>query len=277
MKSTNANDGTLTLKVSFEVGSDLDMDNVLTQNRVSQAMPQMPQSVKNYGVTVKKSLAFPLLIVSLKSPQGHLRQQLPLELRDDQRQRRRSPGSPASARSTCTAAATTRCACGCVPDRIGRLGLTVPDIVNAITQQNQLTPGGPDRRSAGGQRHRVHLHRPHAGTAARPRRNSATSSCARRPDGSQVRLKDVARLELGHDALQRHRPPRRQAGRGDRHLSDSGQQRARRRGQDQGDARRSVDAVSARHGVPRLARYDAAGHRRASTKSSTRSSKRSCS
>jgi HAE1 family hydrophobic/amphiphilic exporter-1 len=46
MKSTNANDGTLTLKVSFEVGSNLDMDNVLTQNRVSQAQPQMPQSVR---------------------------------------------------------------------------------------------------------------------------------------------------------------------------------------------------------------------------------------
>ena len=70
MKSTNANDGTLTLKVSFEVGSNLDMDNVLTQNRVSQAMPQMPQSVKNYGVTVKKALAFPLLVISIKSPNG---------------------------------------------------------------------------------------------------------------------------------------------------------------------------------------------------------------
>src|SRR6188474_3446614 len=53
MKSTNANDGTLTLKVSFEVGSNLDMDNVLTQNKLSEAMPQMPQSVKNYGVAVK--------------------------------------------------------------------------------------------------------------------------------------------------------------------------------------------------------------------------------
>src|ERR1044072_8129023 len=39
MKSTNANDGTLTLKVSFEVGSNLDMNNVLTQNRVSEGMP----------------------------------------------------------------------------------------------------------------------------------------------------------------------------------------------------------------------------------------------
>src|SRR4029453_440291 len=70
MKSTNANDGTLTLKVSFEVGSNLDMDNVLTQNRVSQATPQLPQSVKNYGVSVKKALAFPLLVISIKSPNG---------------------------------------------------------------------------------------------------------------------------------------------------------------------------------------------------------------
>src|SRR6187455_439625 len=70
MKSTNANDGTLTLRVSFEVGSNLDMNNVLTQNRVSQAQPQMPQSVKQYGVTVKKSLAFPLMVLSIKSPKG---------------------------------------------------------------------------------------------------------------------------------------------------------------------------------------------------------------
>jgi HAE1 family hydrophobic/amphiphilic exporter-1 len=52
------------------------MDNVLTQNRVSQAQPQMPQSVKNYGVTVKKALAFPALVIS--SSQRHLRQQLPV-------------------------------------------------------------------------------------------------------------------------------------------------------------------------------------------------------
>ena len=50
MMSTNATDGTLSLKVSFEVGSNLDMNNVLKQNRVSEGMPQMPQSVKNYGV-----------------------------------------------------------------------------------------------------------------------------------------------------------------------------------------------------------------------------------
>src|SRR5204862_4440703 len=67
MKSTNANDGTLTLKVSFEVGSNLDMDNVLTQNRLSEAMPQMPQQVKKYGVSVKKALAFPMLVYTEES------------------------------------------------------------------------------------------------------------------------------------------------------------------------------------------------------------------
>ena len=91
MKSTNANDGTLTLKVSFEVGSNLDMANVLTQNKLSEAMPQLPQSVKNYGVAVKKALAFPLMVISLKSPNGTLRQQLPVELRDDQHQRQHRP------------------------------------------------------------------------------------------------------------------------------------------------------------------------------------------
>src|SRR5574342_723165 len=70
LQSTNANDGTLKLEVSFEVGSDLDIDNVLTQNRVSQATPSLPVDVKNYGVNVKKSLSFPLLLVTLPSPSG---------------------------------------------------------------------------------------------------------------------------------------------------------------------------------------------------------------
>src|SRR5581483_63981 len=64
MRSTNANDGTLTLSVDFEVGTNVDIDNVLVQNRVAQATPSLPPDVRNFGVTVKKSLAFPLLIIS---------------------------------------------------------------------------------------------------------------------------------------------------------------------------------------------------------------------
>ena len=48
----------------------LDIDNVLVQNRFSQAQTFLPQDVKNFGVTIKKSLAFPLIVVSLYSPDG---------------------------------------------------------------------------------------------------------------------------------------------------------------------------------------------------------------
>ncbi|MGD0836280.1 MAG: efflux RND transporter permease subunit [Polyangia bacterium] len=70
IQSTNANDGTLTQTVTFDVGTNVDVDNMLVQNRYSQAQPFLPQDVKNFGVTIKKSLAFPLIVVSLYSPDG---------------------------------------------------------------------------------------------------------------------------------------------------------------------------------------------------------------
>ena len=57
MKSVNYN-GSMTLQVSFEVGTDLDVANMLTQNRVSRANPFLPPEVINLGVNVKKSLTF---------------------------------------------------------------------------------------------------------------------------------------------------------------------------------------------------------------------------
>ena len=70
VKSTNANDGTMSIRVDFAVGTDIDMDNVLTQNRVSQANATLPSDVKNYGVTIKKSLGMPMVLFSLYSPTG---------------------------------------------------------------------------------------------------------------------------------------------------------------------------------------------------------------
>src|SRR6187397_2949307 len=141
MKSTNANDGTLTLKVSFQVGADQDMANVLTQNRVSQALPQMPQSVKNYGVTVKKALAFPLLVISVKSPGGSydsnfLSNYATININDA------VASIPGVGQINLFCGSDYAMRVWLRPDRIGRLGLTVPDIANAIGQQNQLTPSG---------------------------------------------------------------------------------------------------------------------------------------
>src|SRR6187397_776249 len=205
MKSTNANDGTLTLKVSFEVGSNLDMDNVLTQNRVSQAMPQMPQSVKNYGVSVKKALAFPLLVVSIKSPNGtydnnFLSNYTTININDaiariqGVGQINLFGGSDYAMRVWLK------------PDVIARLGLTIPDIAAAISQQNQLTPagqiGGPPAASGTEFTYTVRTQ----GRLLSPE-EFGDIILRTNPDGSQVHLKDVARLELGtmlYNAVGRH-------------------------------------------------------------------------
>src|ERR1700712_43829 len=68
IQSTNANDGSMNQTVTFDVGTDIDINNVLVNNRFSQAQTQLPQDVRNFGVTIKKSLAFPLIVVSLFSP-----------------------------------------------------------------------------------------------------------------------------------------------------------------------------------------------------------------
>src|ERR1700685_2341589 len=65
IQSTNANDGSMTQVVTFDVGTDIDVDNVLVNNRFTQAQPFLPGDVKNFGVTIKKSLAFPLMVTPL--------------------------------------------------------------------------------------------------------------------------------------------------------------------------------------------------------------------
>src|SRR6187431_697652 len=205
MKSTNANDGTLTLKVSFEVGSNLDMNNVLTQNRVSEGMPQMPQSVKNYGVSVKKALAFPLLVISIKSPKGtydsaFLSNYTTININDAIARIQGVGQINLFGGSDYAMRVWLR------PDVIGRLGLTVPDISNAIAQQNQLTPagqiGGPPAATGTEYTYTVR-------TQGRLLNEEEFANIIVRtnPDGSQVHLKDVARLELGtmlYNSLGRH-------------------------------------------------------------------------
>src|SRR3954468_4128740 len=205
MKSTNANDGTLTLKVSFEVGSNLDMDNVLTQNRVSQAQPQMPGPVKQYGVTVKKSLAFPLMVLSVKSPKGSydssfLSNYSTININDA------IARIPGVGQVTLFGGSDYAMRVWLRPDRIGTLGITVPDIVNAISQQNQLTPagqiGGPPAASGTEYTYTVK-------TQGRLLTEDEFGDIILRtaPDGSQVRLKAAPRLELGtmlYNAVGRH-------------------------------------------------------------------------
>ncbi len=68
MSSTSANDGTYTLTVTFKPGTDLNIAQVLVQNRVNTATPKLPDEVKRRGVTVKKKATGTLMIINLASP-----------------------------------------------------------------------------------------------------------------------------------------------------------------------------------------------------------------
>ena len=70
MSSTSASDGSYTLSVTFELGTDIDMATVLTQNRVATAIPKLPQEVQRQGVTTKKVSSALVTVLSLYSPDG---------------------------------------------------------------------------------------------------------------------------------------------------------------------------------------------------------------
>lgn len=65
LKSINANDGTMTLQVSFEVGTDVNLDQVFAQNRQAQATSQLPAEVNDYGLTVEQTVGLPLLVIPI--------------------------------------------------------------------------------------------------------------------------------------------------------------------------------------------------------------------
>ena len=68
MQSTNANDGTMALTVTFDVDTNPNLDQVNVQNRMAQAQPNLPPEVSQFGLTMRKQTGLPMLIVSLFSP-----------------------------------------------------------------------------------------------------------------------------------------------------------------------------------------------------------------
>jgi HAE1 family hydrophobic/amphiphilic exporter-1 len=195
MKSVNSNDGTMTLTVSFEVGSDLDMSNVLVQNRVSEATASIPEEVKRLGVTVKKKLSFPLLLVSLYSPNGSYDQNFQSNYLTinilDAIARIKGVGQ-----ASVLGGSDYAMRIWVKPDQLAKLGLTVPDITNAIREQNVIAPagqiGGPP--AVAGTQFTYQVRTKGRLSTAQEFGNVVVLSNA---DGSQVRIKDVARVELG--------------------------------------------------------------------------------
>jgi hydrophobe/amphiphile efflux-1 (HAE1) family protein len=195
MKSVNSNDGTMNLTVSFEVGSDLDMSNVLVQNRVSEAQASIPEEVKRLGITVKKKLSFPLMLVSLYSPGGTYDQNfqsnyLTINILDAVARIKGVGQASVLGGSDYAMRVWVK------PDQLAKLGLTVPDITQAIQEQNVIAPagqiGGPPAVPGTQFTYQVRT-RGRLSTAEEFENVIVRSN----PDGSQVRIKDVARVELG--------------------------------------------------------------------------------
>jgi len=195
MYSLNANNGELKLYVNFDVKTDPNIDQVLAQMRESQAESKLPEDVRNYGVTIKKSTAAPLMVVDLISPHGtydatFLANYAYIKLND---QMTRVPGI---ASVTVFGAGQYAMRFWVRPDQLAKLNITIPEIVDAIQKQNTVNPSGqvgaepapPGQEYTYAIRSQGRLENPAEFEQIVLRAN---------PDGSLVRLKDVARIELG--------------------------------------------------------------------------------
>ena len=195
MYSNNANNGQMTLTVNFDIKTDPSTDQILAQMRTNQANSQLPVDVVNYGVTVQKSTAAPLMLVDLYSPKGtydnvFLANYAYINLND---QLTRVPGI---ASVTVFGAGQYSMRCWVKPDQLAKLGVTVPEIIKVIQTQNTVNPAG----QIGGEPVPKGQEFTYA-VRAQGRLLSAEDFgrivVRANTDGSILRLKDVARLELG--------------------------------------------------------------------------------
>ena len=115
MSSQMGNDGSYNLTVTFDIGTDLNTALVMVQNRVTLAMPLLPTSVQNQGMTIKKKTPDILLVVNFFSPDGRYDDIYLSNYATIYRQGRAAPRRPVCRTSTTWASATTASAPGSIP------------------------------------------------------------------------------------------------------------------------------------------------------------------
>src|SRR4026208_1776800 len=195
MQSTNANDGTMALTVTFDVDTDPNIDQVNVQNRVAQAQPNLPTDVSQFGLTTRKSTGLPMLVISLYSPNRSydslfLANYANININDVLY---RVPGV-GEVRVFGSSDYAMRI--WVKTDVLAKLGLGVPDLVNAVKQQSNVNPSGRVGAAPAPEgmektytvRAKGRLETPEEFGKIVVRANT---------DGPVVRLSDVARIELG--------------------------------------------------------------------------------
>jgi len=195
MQSTNANDGTMQLTVTFDIATDPNVDQVNVQNRLAQAQPNLPADVNQFGTSLRKSTGLPMIVISLFSPNKtydslFLANYANININDALY---RVPGV---GEVRLFGASDYAMRIWVKPDVLAKLGLTVPDITRAVQQQSTVNPAGQvgaepapkGKEKTYTVRAQGRLQSPEEFGQIVVRSN---------PDGSVVRLKDVARTELG--------------------------------------------------------------------------------
>jgi HAE1 family hydrophobic/amphiphilic exporter-1 len=195
MYSINANNGLMRMFVNFDLATDPNIDHVLTQLRYAQAESQLPADVRNYGVTVQKSLSAPLVLVALNSPNGTRNEEFLanyayINLSDALS---RVPGI---SQVQIFGAGQYAMRIWVKPDQLAKLNITVPEIINAVGSQNTVNPAGKlaGRPSPPGQDYTYTVRAQGRLVSEEDFGNIILRAT---PGGSIVRLKDVARIQLG--------------------------------------------------------------------------------
>jgi len=188
-------DGGMRLIVDFDVKTDPNTDLILTQSRETQAASQLPVDVTNFGITVQKTVTAPLMLVSLYSPNGtydakFLANYAYINLND---QITRSPGIGSV---QIFGAGQYAMRLWVKPDQLAKLAITVPEIVGAIQAQNTVNPAGQvgSEPAPKGQEYTYSVRA--QGRLTSPE-EFGQIVVRETPDGGIVRVKDVARVELG--------------------------------------------------------------------------------
>src|SRR6266853_1589974 len=196
MYSLNATaNGGMTMVVDFDVKTDPNTDQILAQMRETQAASQLPADVTNFGITVQKSVTSPLMLITLYSPKGtydatflsnYAYTHIPDPLT-------RSAGI---GNVQIFGAGQYAMRLWVKPDQLGKLGITVTDIINAIQAQNTVNPAG----QVGGEpvpKGQEFTYSVRAQGRLISEDEFGQIVVRETPDGGVVRVKDVARVELG--------------------------------------------------------------------------------
>jgi hydrophobic/amphiphilic exporter-1 (mainly G- bacteria), HAE1 family len=196
MWSVNATgNGQMRMTVDFAVGTDPNTDLILTQMRETQAAAQLPSQVAQYGVTVQKSTSAPLLLVAVYSPHGTYNAQFLanyayINLNDP------ITRVPGVANVQIFGAGQYAMRIWLNPDALARQQITVSDVINAVEAQNTVNPAGQlgAEPSPPGQEFTYSVLA--QGRLVTPEQ-FGNMVLRENPNGGVVRVKDVARVELG--------------------------------------------------------------------------------